>query len=197
MTFLFDIGNVLLRVDFDRAVRRLLPNPPADLDARFARLLVHKDELESGRLAPGPFIDDAIRMLDFRGPRNEFIAAWCDVFDPIKPMWQLVEQLATAGHRLILFSNTNDLHMDDAMVRYEVFRHFPEAVFSHRVGALKPDEPIYRHAIDRHQLDPAGTIYIDDLPANIATGQQLGFRAWQYSAAAHPAFLAWLDRQLA
>ena len=197
MDFLFDIGNVLLKVDFGPSIRRLLPEPPPDLPARLERVMACKDELESGRIAPQPFLDEAMRMLGFDGPRDEFLAAWCDVFEPIEPMWNTVAALAAAGHRLILFSNTNNLHMDDALARYDVFRHFHAAVLSHQVGSMKPAEPIYRHAIEHHQLDPARTIYLDDLPENIATGRRLGFRAWHYHASAHPQFLHWLDRQLA
>lgn len=197
MDFLFDIGNVLLKVDFEPALQRLMPEPPADLPARLAAVMASKDELESGRLAPGPFLDDAMQRLGYGGSREEFRAAWCDVFEPIEPMWRSVAALAAAGHRLILFSNTNDLHMDDARARFDVFRHFHAAVFSHEVGSMKPAEPIYRHAIEHHRLEPARTIYVDDLPENIATGRRFGFRSWQYDAADHPRFAAWLGHQLA
>ena len=190
---LFDIGDVLLKVDFLASLSRIFPDPPADLPARFAKVLEHKDELETGRMAPDAFLDEAIETLGFAGPREEFLAAWLDVFEPIMPMWRTVADLSAAGHRLILFSNTNALHMDDALRRYApLFRHFPEAVFSHKVGSMKPDEPMYRHAIETFGLDPARTLYIDDLPENIATGKRLGFRSWQYDAARHDEFLGWL-----
>ena len=47
-----------------------------------------------------------------------------------------------------------------------------------------------------HQLDPAATLYIDDLPANIATGRTFGFRSFQYDLHDHPAFERWLAEQL-
>ncbi len=196
MDFLFDIGGVILKVDFDRSLRRLLPDPPADLPRRFADIMTRAGELETGRLDPRAFVADASRRLGFHGPHAEFVAAWCDVFEPITPMWHAVERLAAAGHRLILFSNTNDLHAAHVLASYDVFRHFPHAVFSHKVGAMKPDEPIYHHAIASCGLLPARTAYVDDLPANVATGRRLGFLAWQYHPDAHPAFLAWLDRLL-
>ena len=197
MTFLFDIGNVLLHVDFDRSLERLLPSPPADLTRRMQRVIAAKDELEAGRIESGPFIDRTMALLGFDGPRERFVAAWCDVFRPVPAMWDCVEQLASAGHRLILFSNTNDIHMDYALARYPVFGHFTEAVFSHRVGAMKPDHRIYRHAIESHGLEPAATIYIDDLPENVDAGRRFGWHCWQYDHGRHDAFLRWLDQVLA
>jgi putative hydrolase of the HAD superfamily len=196
-SFLFDIGNVLLHVDFETSLRRLFPNPPPDLPLRFARLLKHKDELETGRTSPEAFLDKAVEILGFSGSREEFLTAWLDVFAPNEPMWRTVEELSGAGHRLILFSNTNALHMDDALKRYEpVFSHFPEAVFSHEVGSMKPDEPIYRHAIEALGLVPEQTIYIDDLAENIESGRRFGFRVWRYDPARHEEFLDWLREQL-
>jgi putative hydrolase of the HAD superfamily len=195
--FLFDIGNVLLNVDFDSSLHRLFPEPPADLPLRFMRVMERKDELESGRMAPDVFLDEAIQALGYSGTRDEFLAAWLDIFEPNEPMWRTVEDLSSAGHRLILFSNTNDLHMADVLQRFEaIFRYFPEAVYSYKVGSMKPDEPIYRHAIDTYDLVPEKTIYIDDLAENIETGKRIGFRSWQYDAAKHGEFLEWMNEQL-
>ena len=196
MTFLFDIGNVLLHVDFDESLARLFPSPPADFPRRMQQVMSTKDELESGRIGSAPFIDRTIGILGFEGPREAFVDAWCRVFEPVGPMWDCVEKLSSADHRLILFSNTNDLHMDHALARYPVFRHFPEAVFSHRVGAMKPDDPIYQYAVDTYDLDPAATVYIDDLPENIDGGRRFGWHCWQYDHNAHDAFLRWLEGRL-
>ena len=197
-TFLFDIGNVLLHVDFGASLPRLFPAPPAALPLRFTRVMARKDELESGRMASQDFLDEAIAALGYAGPRENFLNAWLDIFEPNQPMWRTVEELSAAGHRLILFSNTNDLHMNDVLHRFQpLFRHFPEAVYSYKVGSMKPDDPIYQHAIETHHLTPDRTIYIDDLPENIATGKRFGFRSWQYEAAKHQDFIGWLETQLA
>ena len=78
---------------------------------------------------------------------------------------------------------------------YEIFTEFEHAVFSHEVGAMKPDDRIYEHALNAHQLDPAKTLYIDDLPENIAAGKRFGLRSFQYDYRDHAALLAWLREQ--
>ena len=62
---------------------------------------------------------------------------------------------------------------------------FPEAVLSYQTGFVKPEPEIYHHAIREHGLVPEETLYIDDLPQNIATGRDLGFRTWQYDMKDH------------
>jgi len=196
MDFLFDIGNVILEVDFHSALRRILP-PDADSTAIMELLLARKDELEAGRIDSEDFLAWAATTVATGLSRAEFVAAWLDVFRPIEPMWHTIDALAGAGHRLILFSNTNDLHAANAFARFPVFRRFHGAVYSHLVGAMKPEDTIYQHAISRFGLTPAATFYIDDLAENIATGRRLGFRCWQYDAKHHPPFAAWLARELA
>ncbi len=195
MDFLFDIGNVILEVDFHTSLRRILP-AGADANAVIGRLLVRKDELESGRMEDAEFLDWAVASVGGGVTRDEFVAAWLDIFRPVRAMWRTIAALAGAGHRLILFSNTNELHASSAFGRYPVFGSFAGAVYSHRVGVMKPHEEIYRHAVENFGLVPERTIYVDDLPENVATGRRLGFRCWQYDAAGHAEFEAWLDGEM-
>ena len=196
MTFLFDIGRVLLDFDFESSLTRLLPPETDDAHQRLAVLLEKRDEFEAGQIPPDDYIAWALQELDSQASPAEFRHAWQRIFTPVEPMWETVRQLATAGHRLILFSNTNAIHCPWIFDEYPIFAHFPEAVLSYEAGAVKPHPPIYQHAIDVHQLDPATTRYIDDLPANIATGRDFGFRSFQYDLNDHLAFERWLAAEL-
>ncbi|NNC87365.1 MAG: HAD family phosphatase [Akkermansiaceae bacterium] len=193
---LIDIGNVLLTVDFETPLQELVPPQAGDSEARLRSLLEKKDELESGRLADDAFVAWASDRLGFDGSPEAFRAAWNDIFDPIMPMWEVMHELKDKGLSLILFSNTNRIHADYFLPSYDIFRIFDHAVFSHEVGSIKPDPAIYRHAIETFGLTPAETLYIDDLPENIATGKELGFEAHQYDFRNHEEFLAWLAGRL-
>ena len=50
MTFLFDIGRVLLDFDFESSVSRLFPPGTPDAPQRLKRLLDRKDEFEAGKI---------------------------------------------------------------------------------------------------------------------------------------------------
>lgn len=197
MTFLFDIGRVLLDFDFERSLARLLPPDAPRGRERLAVLLEKRDEFETGAIAPDDYIAWALRELGSSATPAEFRHAWRHIFTPVAPMWRVVRQLAAAGHRLILFSNTNAIHCPWVFGEFPEFALFPEAVLSFEVGAVKPHPPIYQYAIDTYRLDPAATCYFDDLPANIATGRDFGFRCFQYDLTDHAACEAWLARELA
>jgi putative hydrolase of the HAD superfamily len=192
MTFLFDIGRVLLDFDFESSLSRLLPAGCPDAHERLSRLLERKDEFESGAVDPDEYVNWALGVLGSQATEEEFRHAWQRIFTPNEPMWKNVRKLSSAGHRLILFSNTNAIHCPWVFDEYPEFSLFHEAVLSFEVGAIKPHPPIYQHAVDVHDLDPASTLYIDDLPDNIATGREFGFLCHQYHLNDHDAFEKWL-----
>lgn len=192
---LFDIGNVLVHIDFQRGLSRLLPPACPNPRERLEGLLDKQDELEAGMMAANDFIAWASERLGFEGPPAEFLAAWNDIFEPIHAMWGITAFLKSQGLRLILFSNTNPMHAHWLLENYEVFDDFEGRVFSYEAGANKPDPAIYQHAIQKYDLNPAETLYLDDRAENIAQGEAMGLRCHQYLVAEHHKFIAWLDGQ--
>ena len=192
---LFDIGNVLVEVDFARGLTPLVSPEAGPPHLRLRSLLEKCNELETGRVAPDEFIAMASECLAFTGPAEEFRDAWNSIFRPLRSMWSVVSFLRSLRLKLILFSNTNCMHIEWLLTNYEIFEEFGGRVFSHEVGFTKPDPAIYHHAITEFNLAPEETLYIDDLPENIATGRTLGLRCHQYSRERHHEFIAWLDQE--
>ncbi len=198
MTFLFDIGRVLLDFHFEKSLATLLPPDTAEADAfaRMALLLEKRDEFESGLMTREEYVPWAITTLGSVATAEAFLHAWRNIFTPIEPMWQVVESLKKGGHRLILFSNTNAIHCPWIFETYEIFRHFEGKVLSYETRSMKPQDEIYEYAIREFALKPQETRYIDDLGPNIETGRKWGFRSHQYDLNDHPAFERWLAEEL-
>jgi glucose-1-phosphatase len=196
MTFLFDIGRVLLDFDFTPSLARLMPPGTPGASDKLATLMARKDELESGGVHIDEYTRWALEVLGTGTTAEEFHHAWRQIFTPNEPMWAKVRELAAAGHRLILFSNTNGIHSPWIFENYPEFALFHGAVLSHEAGAIKPQPQIYQYAIHHFDLVPQETRYIDDLPENIEAGIQTGFRSWQYDLHDHASFERWLAAEL-
>lgn len=194
--FLFDIGKVLLDFDFEKSLTTLLPGGHANPRATMEKLLARKDEFETGRISLGDYTEWAIKELETTATPDEFHAAWRNIFLINAPMWKTVRQLHAAGHRLILFSNTNAIHCPWVFEAYPEFSLFHGSILSFEVDAIKPEPEIYQHAIEKYSLLPENTLYIDDLPVNIAAGKDFGFRTHQYDLTNHAAFEQWLKNEL-
>lgn len=187
--FLFDIGNVLVRFDFSRALRAVAAlSDVADEAQALQRIDAVKLDYEDGRLSRADFLQQAFNILGYRGTEAQFIAAWQGIFWENEPMTALVRQLH-GKFPLFLLSNTNDMHVEGLFRDFPVFQHFTSATYSHEAGASKPHRPIYEIASRTHGLEPRTTFFIDDLAANIATARDLGFHAHHYHHERHDELL--------
>ena len=193
---LFDIGKVLLDFDFEASLATLLPGNHPDPTAALSKLLAKKDDFEAGRISVGDYTNWALETMGSTATPEQFQTAWQNIFTPNLPMWDTARRLAAKGHRLILFSNTNAIHCPRVFEDFPEFSIFHGSILSYEVNSIKPDPEIYQHAINKYSLVPEKTLYIDDLPANIATGNTFGFRTHQYDLDNHPAFKQWLAEQL-
>lgn len=184
---LFDIGNVIVRFDFNVAARRFAALSEVSAEQVLGLLSPFKNDLESGRISDDDFIEQSVALTGFRGTRGEFIHIWGDIFTENAPMVALVEELA-GRHPLYLLSNTSGLHKDWLFAKFSVFKRFTGGIYSHEARCAKPDAPIYQAAIEAFGLEPARTLYVDDLAENIATGHQLGLACHHYHPDRHGAF---------
>jgi len=188
--FLFDIGNVLVRFDFSRALRAVAAlSDVADEADALHRIDAVKLGYEDGQISRAEFLHRAFRILGYRGSEEQFIAAWQGIFSENEPMTLLVRTLR-GKFPLYLLSNTNDMHVEGLFRDFPVFAEFTGATYSHEAKASKPHRPIYEIACRTHGIEPRTTFFIDDLAANIATARGLGFHAHHYHHERHGELLA-------
>lgn len=185
--FLFDIGNVLLKFDFSKALRAVAAESDVADELEALGLIDRiKVAYEDGQIDRATFLRGVFDVLKYRGTEATFISAWEDIFEPNEPMVTVVEQLS-AKFPLYLLSNTNDIHRDYFLRRYDFFRHFKGGTYSDTARASKPGPEIYQIACREHGLAAAETFFIDDLLPNIETARALGFHAHHYHFDRHSA----------
>lgn len=188
--FLFDIGKVILDFDFGVGVERIHQRcSKVSAQGILPAIADLNNELESGRISTAEYVDKASDRLGFSGSVDEFILAFEDIFTPNAAMVNLIEQLKQNGHRLYLLSNTNGIHVPFFTREYPVFKHFSGAVYSHQAGVMKPEPAIYQAAIQKFDLTPECTIYIDDLEANVVGGREAGLLGICYDPNQHATLL--------
>jgi putative hydrolase of the HAD superfamily len=88
-------------------------------------------------------------------------------------MLDLVRELRAGGLRTSLLSNswgTREGYPQDVIDEL-----FDDAVISGDVGMRKPEERIFRLAVERLGLSPAECVFVDDMEGNIVAAQALGF----------------------
>lgn len=178
--FLFDVGNVLLKFDFSKALRAVAAESAVANETEALGLIDQiKVSYEDGQIDRPTFLRGVFDVLKFSGTEASFIKAWEDIFEPNEPMVALVEQLA-GKFPLYLLSNTNDIHREYFLRQYPFFRHFGGGTYSDTARASKPGREIYEIACREHGLAARETFFIDDLLPNIETARGLGFQTHHY-----------------
>lgn len=180
---LFDIGNVLVRLRFERGIARL-----AALSGRCSpqelRALMHsplKQANDRGDYDERTFLRELAAAVGAPGvdPRA-LVAAWVDIFDRWPEAEALLEDVLTAGHRVILMSNTDAIHMAHLRRMVPLLERVDGAHLSYEARALKPDPAFFTGAIARFDLDPARCVFVDDLAENVAAAAGVGLPAVQH-----------------
>jgi 2-haloacid dehalogenase len=177
----FDIGGVLLEWDPTLVYGDLLPDP-AELNRFLAEVCTPEwnATLDAGR----PF-DQACDELATRHPHHaELIHAWKRqdemIAGEVPGTAELVTRLHDAGVPLYLLTNMPADVFAARRRRYPVLRQFDGAVVSGEEGVLKPSAEIFARLRTRYELDPAATLFVDDMEVNVAGARAAGFLAHRF-----------------
>lgn len=182
---IFDLGNVIIAFDFARGYRALSPHtpiPPDDISARIADTGV-VPPYERGEISSGDFYQTLTAALDLDLSYERFCELWSTIFlpDPLIPDGLLAN--LHQRHRLVLLSNTNEIHFQMIHRTYPILRHFDALVLSYEVGAMKPDPRIYEAAVQEAGRPPGECFYIDDVPEFVEAGRRCGLDAVPFTGA--------------
>ncbi len=179
-TIIFDFGDIFINLDKQATINGLedlgLSSWNEDLDQlniSFEKGLISRDDFLLGiqKHIPNATIDDILMawnavLLDFPLYRLEFL------------------QLLSKKFRLFLLSNTDAIHInhfeqrEGASFYGDFYQCFEKVYFSYEMGMRKPDAEIYTTLINRHELTPKRTLFVDDKKENTDAAKALGLHVW-------------------
>ena len=94
----------------------------------------------------------------------------------------LLGELKARGFRLCALTNFSTETFPIARERCPSLALFEDIVVSGEIGLVKPDPRIYAHTNAHCRLHPQRTVFIDDMPANVAAGRAAGWHALQFTS---------------
>jgi glucose-1-phosphatase len=185
-TVLFDLGNVILPFDVTRLASRLKAycrlSTEEIVDLLWSDKIAH--DFETGVMGAEAYFHHVSGECGFIGLSYEkFVPIFNDIFIEDQEIAALIRALKKS-HRLGLISNTNPIHVPHVMKSYPTLHQFDKHWWSNEVGLRKPDPKIYQQALDHFDVEPAETVFIDDLPTNIESAKKMGINALLYQGAA-------------
>ena len=184
---IFDLGEVIVDLDIpatDKAFAKLLTDPNSSIYNNKGQTKTF-DLLEVGRITPAEFRSELNKLCHHKNSDEALDAAWNAMLIEIPSRKiQLVQNLRSTYQTFVL-SNTNKIHID-YIEQHMLLEHqiktldevFDFVYYSHEIGERKPDAAAYQYILNKHELIPTETLFIDDKLENILTAKELGIKTW-------------------
>ena len=174
----FDLGGVL--VDWDpRHLYRQLFDDEEDMERFLGEICTLEWHVAHDL---GHSIDDSCAALAQQHPDHaELIRAWAErsedmVRGAIDGTVQILRELKDRGTRCYALSNMERETFPLRLERFDFLTWFDGYVISGLEGVVKPDRRIFEILIERFDLEPARTLFVDDSPANVYAAEIVGLR---------------------
>ncbi len=184
-TFIFDLGKVIVQFDHSRIVDRI--EQFCDYKSEeiykiiFASTIIHDYDL--GKISSLQFYETVKDLLNLQMNFVEFSNAWNCTFDlePIIPQ-EFIKNLSQK-YRLLVLSDTNELHFEFIKQNFPVLQYFDDYVLSYQIGAVKPYPEIFLKAIEKANCSAEECFFTDDREPNVLGAQKVGMQAVQFLSA--------------
>src|SRR5450830_1368042 len=185
-TVVFDLGNVLIQWDPRHLYRKIFGADVAAMEHFLSEVcnMEWNEQQDRGRpWAEG--IAEAIARHPAYAPQirasyerwNEMVPGALD--DTV----EILAQLRTLNVRLLALTNWSAETYHFAEERFAFLSWFEGIVVSGRERLVKPDPAIFKLLIQRYQLHPETTAFIDDSLRNVAAAQGEGLHSLHFNSA--------------
>jgi putative hydrolase of the HAD superfamily len=187
VTALFwDVGGVILTNGWDRRSRAAAAKKfGIDWEEFEDRHDLAFPAFETGRITLDTYLQRTIfyRKRSFtREEFSDFISAQSAEFPDSRAV---LSDVAATGKYLLATINNEPLEINERRIReFNLRREFKAFFSSCYLGVRKPDEGIYKLALEVTQRDPQESLFIDDRELNLECAKQLGMHTIHFQNAA-------------
>ena len=177
---LFDLGNVVFEIDFDRAFARWAQYASCDaavLRERFSHDAAYRRH-EIGAIGHAEYFDSLRVSLQIDIPNAQFLDGWNAIFLDEVPGISMALAQAAARAPVYAFSNSNPAHEACWSDRYGgTFAHFRKIFVSSTIGLRKPDAEAFQFVVKEIGVPAERIIFFDDSLANVEGARACGLQA--------------------
>ncbi|MEI9993117.1 MAG: HAD-IA family hydrolase [Rhizomicrobium sp.] len=177
---LFDLGNVIVDVDFARVTRRWAQHAGRDaalLAGRYTPDEAYRQH-ERGAISDAAYFQALRGSLGIDISDAQFLDGWNAIFGGVIPGVPDWIAAICARYPSYVFSNTNPAHETFWAAEYaDTLRPFRRVFVSSTIGLRKPDVAAFEHVAQEMGVAPGRILFFDDALANVEGARAAGVRA--------------------
>jgi glucose-1-phosphatase len=182
---IFDFGGVFIDVDYKKTENAFIDAGITNFRALYSQHSASPlfEQLEKGEVDSGHFHTGLRKASGVALTDRQIDDCWNSMLGDFYP--EAIEKAKTlqGRYRLFLFSNTNSIHYECVMNKYEnqfgkkdFDSLFEKAYYSHTAGIRKPYPEAYKWVLTDAGITAAETLFIDDTISNIEGAKQAGLQ---------------------
>ena len=173
----FDLGGVIMTIDQSEAVRRFKALGLEDAEARLDPYTQSGifGELEEGKITAEDFRRELGALVGRELTFEQCCHGWRGYCREVpRRALDVLIRLKAEGYRLILLSNTNPYMMSWALSDafdgegHSLEYYFDALYLSYKLKMMKPCEKIFNLILEKENITPEETLFVDDGPRNTA-----------------------------
>ncbi|MGO4770040.1 HAD family hydrolase [Flavobacterium sp. W22_SRS_FK3] len=179
-TIIFDFGDIFINLNKEATISELQKLGMTEWNSEFDRLNLL---FETGDISYDDFLEGFQKQLP-NASIEEILKAWNAVLADF-PLYRLeFLQLLSEKYRLFLLSNTDSIHIatfeNKTGISFysDFYQCFEKVYFSFEIGRRKPDPEAFQYIINKHELSPKRTLFVDDKKENTDAAAALGLHIW-------------------
>jgi len=190
-SIIFDLGGVLFDIDYSFTQKAFIALGAKEFDKFYSQQKQEGlfDEFEKGKVSAAHFRAGVKKFLPDHISEKQVDDAWNALLIGFPGEKVTLLNRLKQKHRLFLLSNTNDIHlpavfemMKKAHGKGIMATMFEKEYYSCQMGMRKPDIEIFEKVCKDNNLDPAGTLFIDDSIQNIEGAKKFGLQTLYYNS---------------
>lgn len=176
---LFDLGRVVVDIDFDRALAawgRFSRLAPGELRARFSHDEPYQ-RFECGTLAEQHYFAHLADLMALQCDEAAIRAGWNAIL--VAEIGETMAMIAAARQHVPCYalSNTNPVHLQELRRAFpRVLDAFDKVFCSHEIGCRKPAPESFARVLQAIGAAPAHVLFFDDLEENVAAARGCGLQ---------------------
>ena len=185
-TIIFDLGGVLIDWNPEYVYREVFNGDQQKIDWFLNTICTHEWNVEQDA---GRSIQKATELLVAQYPEYEewiriFYDRWEDMLGGTIPETvTLLNKLKQANnHRLYALTNWSAETFPVALQRYEFLQHFEGILVSGEENTVKPFPKIYEILLERYQINPLLSVFIDDNLENVEVAKKFGIKGIHFKS---------------
>ncbi len=182
---IFDIGNVIVKWSPQEIIKRSFGNSDQQ-QAHYENLFKHPiwHQLNLGQISEVEAIVAYSQRLPYSTEQlKQHFANIRASLNLVAGTQAIIQTLHQNQYPLFILSDNVVEFVRYLKQQYDFWQYFNDSVFSCDIGFVKPAAEIYQHTLDKFSINPAETLFIDDLAGNVSGAQAAGMHAIQFTNA--------------